>query len=151
MSAKPSVLFICQHNSGRSQMAEAYLKKMAGDSLKVESAGMEPAESVNPLVVEVMKEEGFDLSSKKPRSVFELFKTGKLYSHVITVCHDSESKCPLFPGIAQRWHWPFPDPAKVTGNEAEKLQRVREIRDQINNWLKNPPEGSFSFRKLLSE
>ncbi|MFP4086516.1 MAG: arsenate reductase ArsC [Desulfobacteraceae bacterium] len=150
MPNKPSVLFICRHNSGRSQMAEAYLKKMAGDALEVESAGLEPAESVNPLVVEVMKEEGFDLSSQKPRSVFELFKTGKLYSHVVTVCNDSESKCPVFPGITQRWHWPFPDPARVTGRDAEKLEKVREIRDQIKEWLENPPEASFSFKELLS-
>jgi len=151
MSNKPSVLCICQQNSGRSQRAEAYLKRMAGDLLKVESAGLEPAEKVNSLVVEVMREEGFDLSPKKPQSVFELFKNGRLYSHVITVCYDSESKCPVFPGITQRWHWPFPDPAKVTGNEEEKLRRVKEIRDQIKDWLQNPPEGSFSFRKLLSE
>lgn len=150
MSAKPSVLFICQHNSGRSQMAEAYLKKMAGDFLEVESAGMEPAESVNPLMVEVMKEEGIDLSSKKPQSVFELFKSGKLYSHVITVCYDSESRCPVFPGITSRWHWPFADTAKVTGSESEKLEKVREIRDQIKRWLQDRPEGSFSLKKLLS-
>ncbi|MBW1783146.1 MAG: arsenate reductase ArsC [Deltaproteobacteria bacterium] len=151
MPAKPSVLFICQHNSGRSQMAEAYLKRMARDLLHVESAGLEPAERVNPLVVEVMKEEGFDLSSKKPRSVFELFKAGRLFSHVITVCYDSESKCPVFPGITKRWHWPFPDPAKVTGSEAEKLEKVREIRDQIKRWLSDPPEGGFSFKGLISE
>ncbi|MFH1954158.1 MAG: arsenate reductase ArsC [Pseudomonadota bacterium] len=122
MSGKSSVLFICQHNSGRSQMAEAYLKKLAGDFLEVESAGLEPAETVNPLVVKVMEEEGFDLSSKKPQSVFELFKTGRLFSQVITVCYDSESKCPVFPGITKRWHWP-----------------------------QDFPEGSFSFKELISK
>jgi len=149
MSDKPSVLFICQHNSGRSQVAEAYLREMAGGALRVESAGLEPAEEVNPLVVKVMQEDGFDLASNKPQSVFELFKTGRLFSHVITVCHDSESKCPIFPGITQRWHWPFPDPAKVTGSEEEKLEKVREIRDQIKRWLQDPPEGSFSSRELI--
>lgn len=148
MSDKPSVLFICQHNSGRSQIAEAYLEKMAGDALKVESAGMEPAERVNPLVVEVMKEEGFDLSSKKPRSVFELYKDGRLFSHVITVCHDSEQKCPIFPGVTKRWYRPFSDPAKVTGTETEQLQKVRAIRDQIKDWLQNPLEGDFSFKEI---
>lgn len=149
MSEKPSVLFICQHNSGRSQIAEAYLIKMGGGALHVESAGLEPAERVNPLVIEVMKEEGVDLSSKKPQSVFELFKAGRLFSHVITVCHDSESKCPIFPGITKRWHWPFPDPAQVTGTDTEKLEKVREIRDQIKVWLDNPSEEGFSFKDLI--
>ena len=83
MSGKIKVLFICQHNSGRSQIAEAYLKQLGGDRFEVESAGLEPAEAVNPLVVSIMKEEGFDISGNKPQSVFELFKQGKLYDHVI--------------------------------------------------------------------
>ncbi len=151
MSNKPSVLFICQHNSGRSQMAEAYLNRMADGTLHIESAELDPAKRVNPLVVQVMKEEGFDLSTKKPQRVFDLFKTGRLFSHVITVCYDFESKCPVFPGITKRWHWPFPDPAKVTGSEAEKLKKVREIRGQIKRWLSDPPEGGLSFKGLISE
>jgi arsenate reductase len=83
MQKKHKILFICEHNSGRSQIGEGYLKKFAGDHFQIESAGLEPAEQVNPLVVEVMKEEGIDLSDKKPQSVFELFKAGKLYDHVI--------------------------------------------------------------------
>jgi arsenate reductase len=151
MEMKSKILFICQHNSGRSQIAEAYLKKFVGDQFQIESAGMEPAERVNPLVVEIMKEEGFDLSDKKPQSVFELFKEGRLYDHVITVCHDSENQCPLFPGITKRWHWPFPDPAKVQGSHEEKIAKVREIRDQIKDWLQNPVEGTFSFKALIDE
>jgi arsenate reductase len=143
MSGKIRVLFICQHNSGRSQIAEAYLKDMAGDRISVESAGLEPADRVHPLVVEVMKEEGFDLSGKRPQSVFALFKAGKLYDHVITVCHDSEDKCPIFPGITKRWHWPFPDPAKAEGSAEEKRAQVRKIRDAIKAWLVQPPDGSF--------
>jgi arsenate reductase len=143
------VLFICQHNSGRSQIAEAYLKQIAGEAFTVESAGLEPAEKVNSLVVEVMKEEGFDLSDKKPQSVFALFKEGRLYDHVITVCHDTEDKCPVFPGITKRWHWPFPDPAKVEGTTEEKREQVRKIRDDIKDWLKNPPAGTFSFADLV--
>jgi arsenate reductase len=143
------VLFICQHNSGRSQIAEAYLKQIAGEAFTVESAGLEPAEKVNSLVVEVMKEEGFDLSDKKPQSVFALFKEGRLYDHVITVCHDTEDKCPVFPGITKRWHWPFPDPAKVEGTTEEKREQVRKIRDAIKDWLKNPPAGTFSFADLV--
>jgi arsenate reductase len=151
MSGKRKILFICQHNSGRSQIAEAYLKQFAGDALEIESAGLEPAERVNPLVVDVMKEEGFDLSGKKPRDVFELFKQGKLYSHVITVCHDSENQCPIFPGITQRWHWPFPDPADAEGSHEEKLAQVRKIRDMIKQWLLHPPEGTFSYRSLMEK
>lgn len=149
MANKTKVLFICQHNSGRSQIAEVYLKKLYGDHFEIESAGLEPAEAVNPLVVRVMDEVGFDLSEKKPQNVFELFKQGKLYDHVITVCHDSESKCPIFPGITQRWHWPFPDPAAVEGEENEKLEEVRKIRDMIKEWLLDPPENSINFKTLI--
>src|SRR4030042_1196711 len=131
MARKIKVLFICQHNSGRSQIAEAYLKKFYGDHFEIESAGFEQVEEVNPMVVRVMDEVGFDLSDKKPQSVFELFKQGKLYEHVITLCHDTESKCPIFPGITKRWHWPFPDPAAVKGTETEKMEEVRKIRDMI--------------------
>jgi arsenate reductase len=133
---KPKVLFICVHNSGRSQMAEAYLKKFAGDHYDVESAGLEPANEINPLVVKVMKEEGIDISENKIQSVFELFKAGKLYDHVITVCDGaSEDKCPVFAGITKRWNWPFPDPASATGTDAEKMQKVREIRNMIRDKL----------------
>jgi arsenate reductase len=145
MASKPKILVICQHNSGRSQIAEAYLKEFGAGRFEVESAGLEPAEKVNPLVVQVMKEEGFDLSGKKPQSVFELFKQGKLYDHVITVCDDSESRCPVFPGITRRWNLPFPDPAKVEGTPEEKLEAVRNIRDLIKSRLLNPEEGIFDF------
>jgi arsenate reductase len=151
MTRKIKVLFICQHNSGRSQIAEAYLRKFYGDHFEIESAGFEPAEEINPMVVRVMAEVGFDLSDKKPQSVFELYKQGKLYEHVITVCHDTESKCPVFPGIAKRWHWPFPDPAAVEGTEAEKLEEVRKIRDMIKEWLLNPPKDSINFEALIEK
>jgi arsenate reductase len=144
MSKRQRVLFICQHNSGRSQIAEAYLRQIAGEAYAVESAGLEPAEAVNPLVVEVMQEEGIDLSAKKPQSVFELFKAGKLYNHVITVCHDSESKCPVFPGITKRWHIAFPDPSTVEGDHTAKLAKVREIRDAIKKWLLNRDSEGFA-------
>jgi arsenate reductase len=149
MVTKNRVLFICEHNSGRSQIAEAYLRKFYGEHFDIESAGLEPGEGVNPLVVQVMGEEGFDLSQKKPQSVFELFKAGKLYDHVVTVCHDTESRCPVFPGITKRWHWPFPDPAGVAGSEAEKLEAVRNIRDEIKEWLLNPPADTINFKQLI--
>lgn len=148
MDQRRKILIICQHNSGRSQIAEAYLKKMVGDDFLIESAGLEPAAAVNPLVVEVMKEDGFDLSRNKPQSVFELFKAGRLYEHVITVCHDTENLCPVFPGITKRWHCPFPDPAQAEGIHEEKLAQVRVIRDQIKQWLLEPEEGTFSIRAL---
>ncbi len=151
MAKKIRVLFICQHNSGRSQIAEAYLRKFYGDHFEIESAGFEPAEKVNPMVLRVMAEEGFDLSDKKPQSVFELFRKGKLYEHVITVCHDTESKCPIFPGITKRWHWLFPDPAAVKGTETEKMEEVRRIRDMIKDWLLNPPENTISFNALIEK
>ena len=129
------VLFICQHNSGRSQIAEAYLKKIGGASFDVQSAGFEPAEAVNPMVIEVMQEEGFNLSQQKPQSVFELFKRGQLFDQVITVCSDTEEKCPIFPGIVKRRHMAFSDPASVQGTDEEKREQVREIRNQIRQWV----------------
>ncbi len=151
MTSKIKVLFICQHNSGRSQIAEAYLKKFYGDEFDIESAGLEPAREINPLVVQVMNEVGIDLSEKTPQSVFELFKQGKIYEHVITVCHDTESKCPIFPGITKRWHWPFPDPAAVEGSEAKKLKEVRKIRDMIKDCLLDPPSSTINFKALIKK
>jgi arsenate reductase len=149
MSDPLKVLIICRHNSGRSQIAEAYLKRLAGDQFDVASAGLEPAGAVNPLVVEAMREEGFDLSQKKPQSVFELFKQGRLFDHVITVCSDTESQCPIFPGITRRWHMPFPDPSKATGTREEQLAQVRTIRDMIKTWLVAPEPGNFNSRTHL--
>ncbi|MEW5913326.1 MAG: arsenate reductase ArsC [Thermodesulfobacteriota bacterium] len=125
------VLFVCTHNSARSQIAEAYMKQMGGDRFQVESAGLEPG-PLNPLAVEVLREEGIDISGQKPQSVFELFKSGRVYQYVITVCEASrESQCPLFPGITRRLHLPFPDPAALTGSHEQKLAAARQIRDQI--------------------
>jgi len=125
------VLFICVHNSARSQMAEAYLRQMAGEGLTVESAGLDPT-VVNPLVVAVMAEEGIDLSGKKTQKVFDLFRDGRLFDAVVTVCEESlEGQCPVFPGVTHRLHLPFPDPAAVTGTDEERLAQVRRIRDAI--------------------
>jgi arsenate reductase (thioredoxin) len=137
---KIRLLFICGHNSGRSQMAEAFLKDMAGDRIHVESAGLEP-KPINPLVVEVMQEIGFDLSKAKSDSVFDFFKEGRLYDYVITVCDETAAgQCPVFPGITKRFHWPFKDPEELTGTHEEKLEELREIREQIRqkitDWVK---------------
>jgi arsenate reductase (thioredoxin) len=127
------VLFVCIHNSARSQMAEAYLKKFGGTEFEVQSAGFEPT-SVNPLVITVMREEGIDLSSKGTQSVFELFKNGRVFTHVVTVCDDSqESKCPIYPGMTHRMHLPFPDPAQLPGSNEERLEQTRIIRDTIRD------------------
>lgn len=130
------VLFICVHNSARSQMAEAYLRQFCGDAAVVESAGLDPT-SVNPLVVAAMAEEGIDLSGKKTQKVFDLFREGRLYEYVITVCEESlEGQCPVFPGVTHRLHLPFPDPAAVTGTEADRLAQVRTIRDRIRERMR---------------
>jgi len=128
------VLFICGRNSGRSKIAEAYLEMLGNGEYEVSSAGFDPAESVNPLVVEVMQEQGIDLSNHKPQKAFDLIKRGELFSYVITVCDkEIDLLCPVFPGITRRENWPFPDPEKVTGTSAEKLDKVRAIRDSIKS------------------
>ena len=138
---KKRVLFICGHNSGRSQMAEAFLINIAKGRIHVESAGLEP-KPVNSMVVEVMQEIGYDLSCAESNSVFEFFKEGRLYDYVITVCDETAAgQCPVFPGIAQRLHWPFQDPEQLTGTRDEKLKALRAIRDQIkatvSEWVKS--------------
>jgi arsenate reductase len=127
------VLFICVHNSARSQMAEEFLRREAGDRFEVESAGLEPG-VINPLVAEVMREEGVDLSGKQTHGVFEFYKEGRRYNWVIAVCsREAEERCPIFPGAGptRRLHWPFDDPSQVHGSQQEKLAAVRVIRDQI--------------------
>jgi len=125
------VLFICVHNSARSQMAEEFLKKLGNGKFEVESAGFEPKE-INPYVVEVMKDEDIDLSSKKPQSVFELVKKQKFYGYVITVCDKSrEEECPVFMGTPKRLHWNLKNPEDFTGTEEEILEKVKNLKDQI--------------------
>jgi len=135
------VLFICIHNSARSQMAEAFLKKYGEDKFLVESAGLE-AGTLNPLVVDVMKEIGIDISNNKTKNVFDFYKQGKLYDYVITVCDEaSAQRCPVFPGNAVKMNWSFPDPSSFTGTHEEKLAKVRVVRDEIEKkireWVSN--------------
>ncbi|HSQ85985.1 MAG TPA: arsenate reductase ArsC [Desulfobacterales bacterium] len=135
MKDRIRVLFICIHNSGRSQMAETFLKVIGGERFEIESAGFEP-KPIDPYVIEMMKEVGYDLSDNTSDSVMQFFKEGRLYDYVITVCDKSiENECPVFPGIARRLHWPFPDPKKVSGTDAEKLRKVRSIRDNIRRQI----------------
>lgn len=112
-------------------MAEAWLNHLCGASFTAESAGLEPG-TLNPLVVEAMQEVGIDISKKKTQAVFDVFKSGKLFSHVVTVCDEtSAERCPIFPGIAKRMHWSFPDPSALTGTHTEKMAGVRTIRDAV--------------------
>jgi arsenate reductase len=130
---KSNVLFICIHNSARSQMAEAWLNQVCGDFFAAESAGLEPG-TLNPIVVEAMEEVGIDISKKETRAVFDVFKSGKLFSYVITVCDEtSAEKCPIFAGVTRRLHWSFPDPSTLVGSHENKLAEVRKIRDEIRH------------------
>ena len=129
---KIRVLFICGHNSARSQMAELFLEELGKGAFEAESAGLELAERINPLVVEAMKEAGFDLEGKGMQRVLDLFEQGREYDFVIAVCDAAKAgRCPVFPGSGKRLHWPFEDPASLEGSWEERLARTREIRDEI--------------------
>lgn len=129
--ARPRVLFICQHNSSRSQMAEAWVKYLFGNRFAAESAGLEPG-PLNPLTVEVMHEVGIDISRNPTRAVFDLVKSGELYAQVITLCDEAHAeRCPVFAGVTRREQWNFPDPAAFTGDREDALARIRGVRDAI--------------------
>ena len=145
MKLKKRVLFVCIHNSGRSQIGEGFLRHLAGDRFEVASAGVESGK-LNPLVVKSMAEVGVDLSSHYAKTVQSLIDAGERYDVVITVCDETNAeRCPLVPGRvvntqAQRLHWGFPDPSALTGTDEEKLVGIRPIRDdiraKIEQWLK---------------
>ena len=128
---KQKVLFVCIHNSARSQMAEAFLNEICGEEFEADSAGLEPGK-LNPIVVEAMQEIGIDISGNKTKTVFDVFKSGKMFTYVITVCDEaSAERCPIFPGVAKRLHWSFPDSSSFQGSHDEKLAKTREVRDTI--------------------
>ncbi|MBI3006457.1 MAG: arsenate reductase ArsC [Ignavibacteriales bacterium] len=128
---KKRVLFVCVHNSARSQMAEAFLKTYAGDTFEVESAGLE-AGVLNPVVVEAMREVGIDISGNTTKEVFQFLKQGITFHYVIAVCDEaSAERCPIFPGVSKRMHWSFADPSSFTGSHDIKLAKTREVRDLI--------------------
>jgi len=125
------VLFVCIHNSARSQMAEAFVNQMCQGSFVASSAGLEPGQ-LNPLVVEAMQEVGIDISAASTTGVAEVLAAGRQFDRVITVCDEaSAERCPTFPGPVAREHWGFPDPSAASGSREEKLAQVREIRDAI--------------------
>jgi arsenate reductase len=126
---KKKVLFVCIHNSARSQMAEAFLNQTCGEEFEAYSAGLEPGR-LNPIVVEVMQEIGMDISGNQTKAVFDMIKSGKMFAYIITVCDKaSAERCPYFPGQSTRLHWSFHDPSGFQG--AEKLAKTREVRDAI--------------------
>ena len=130
-SNQKRVLFVCIHNSARSQMAEKFLNELGNGSYKAESAGIEPGK-LNPYVIAVMKEAGYDISHHATKSVFDFYDKGSLYDYLVTVCDtEAAEKCPLFPGKVTRLHWGFPDPSSAQGSEEEKLQFARTVRDSI--------------------
>ncbi len=126
---KPTVLILCTGNSCRSHIAEGILRQSAGDLLDVQSAGSKPAGYVHPLAILVMAEIGIDISSHRSKPLTE-FLNQKIET-VITVCGDADQVCPIFPGQVNRHHWGFYDPAKAEGAEMEKLQIIRQVRDEM--------------------
>lgn len=133
---KLRVMFICIHNSGRSQMGEAFLRHLAGERFEVHSAGIE-AGKLNPLVVKAMAEKGVDMSAHFAKTAMEYIARGEHFDYVITVCDETNAeRCPVFPGKHQRIHWGFPDPSALTGSDEEKLAGIRPIRDAIEAKIK---------------
>jgi arsenate reductase len=133
---KPNVLFVCIHNSARSQMAEAFLNLISGGRFQALSAGLEPGR-LNPVVVEAMREVGIDISGNPTKSVADMIQSGRVFEWVVTVCDEaSAERCPVFPGGARRLHWGFPDPSSFQGTAEEKLAWTREVRDVIQSKVK---------------
>jgi arsenate reductase len=138
------VLFLCTGNSARSQMAEAFVRKYSLGQLEPFSAGLEP-KALNPLMVQVMEEIGINMTGYRSKGIEE-YLGKEHFNYLVTVCHDAEQNCPrVWPGVNQRLHWSFEDPAKFEGNEQEKLEKFRQIRDHIQekviSWIKENDQG----------
>lgn len=138
---KIKVLFLCTGNSARSQMAEAFVRRYAGDRFEAHSAGLEPR-GIHPCTIRVMEEIGFDLSGHRSKAVTEYMGKSH-FGYLVTVCAHAERNCPrVFPGVGQRLHWAFDDPAAFVGPDAETLAKFREVRDQIDarvrQWVQDP-------------
>lgn len=128
---KKRVMFICIHNSARSQMGEAFLRHLAGDRFEVYSAGIE-AGTLNPLVKRAMEESGISMEGHYAKKAQGYVDRGEQFDYVITVCDESSAeRCPLFPGKHERLHWGLPDPSSIKGTDEEKLAGIRPIRDEI--------------------
>ena len=135
MAKKNKVLFLCAGNSARSQMAEALLRKYAGDNFEIHSAGLKP-QGINPYTTRILEELDIDLSGHRSKNVSEYL--GKAHFHyVITVCRYTEENCPrIFPGVNTQLNWEFDDPVTFEGSDEEKLQKFREIRTQIDQQIR---------------
>lgn len=130
---KKRVLFLCTHNSARSQMAEGLLRDMAGDRFEVFSAGTERT-GVRPLAIEAMREIGIDITGHRSKTLDEFAVPD--FDYVITVCDRANESCPIFPGTTERIHWSFDDPTAVLGTEEQKLRAFRTVRDAIQQRLR---------------
>ncbi len=131
---KQRILFICTHNSARSQIAEGLLRHLGGDSFEVFSAGTE-ATAVRPLAIKAMADLGIDISQQQSKTLDRYIR--EPFDMVITVCDTAAEACPIFPGAVQRRHWSFEDPSKATGSEAEQLAVYRRVRDQIRSRIEH--------------
>jgi arsenate reductase len=141
---KERVLILCTGNSARSQMAEGLLRHLAGKALEVHSAGTRPT-AVNPLAIEAMREVGVDISRQRSKSVSEF--AGQSFATVITVCDNAAEQCPVFPGAPQRIHWSLPDPAEVKGSAFERLAAFRNVRNSLEQHLREFLAENVSERK----
>jgi arsenate reductase len=128
---KHKTLFVCVHNSARSQMAQAFLNVLGKEAFTAESAGLEPG-TLNPFVVEAMAEVGIDISRNPTKAVFDLFREDRKFDAVITVCDAANAeRCPVFPGKTRRIAWSFPDPSAFKGTKVEIMKQVRQVRNEI--------------------
>lgn len=128
------VLFLCTHNSARSQMAEGLLRSLGGDRFEVHSAGTE-ATGVRPLAIEAMRELGIDISEQTSKTLDPY--VDQRFDHVITVCDDANESCPIFPNATQRLHWSLPDPSTATGTKEQQLHAYRTVRDQLRTRIES--------------
>lgn len=136
---KQRILFICVHNSARSQMAEAFTRMYAGDRFEVHSAGLETG-TLNPLVVKAMEEIDISMDGHFAKKASEYAERGERFDYIVTVCDEaSAERCPVFSGRAVRLHWSFPDPSSFNGTQEEKLANIRIVRDaikeKVESWL----------------
>lgn len=135
MNQKQRILFLCTGNSARSQMAEAFLRHYAGDRFEAYSAGLEP-KGIHPLTLQVMEEIGYPMTGQASKGV-NIYLGKTLFQYLITVCDQAEQNCPtMWPGVNQRLHWSFEDPAAYDGSEEDKLMKFRAVRDQIEQKIK---------------
>lgn len=142
---KPLILVLCTGNSCRSHLAEGLLRAALGDGFEVASAGSNPAGYVHPLAIRAMEEIGIDLAGHRSKHLDEFLD--REVETVITVCGNADQACPVFPGQANRHHWPFDDPAHATGTEEEQFAVFRRVRDEISRVFGAYAAGRLDGRK----